>query len=330
MDHLLAIDLGGTKCALGLFELRARKYTPVAREVHPSGRFQNIEEIVSLFLKKTEQQPVYACIGVAGVVEGKVARMTNLTWKLNADDIANSFGFQGVTLINDLTALCSAISHLDGAKHFVLQEGISEKGGTIGVLAPGTGLGEGYLLEDETCFLPKGSEGGHTNFSPVNDEQVALLQWLRQRYEVVSNEMVCAGPALFTIYTFLRSQGMVESSKVRDEIIQVSDKTPTIINNALGQQPCPLCATTVELFLSILGSEAGNLALKVYATRGIYLGGGILPRLVGKFSFTSFMDHFNQKGEMRKLVEKIPVKVIMEKDAVLHGVVRYGRRIFGK
>ncbi len=328
MDLLLAIDLGGTKCAVGLYELQGDDFTPLSREVYPSGAYGNVDEIITLFLGKTDLQPEYACLGVAGVVGERNARMTNLSWTMDAVSLAEAFSLKGVKLINDLTALCAAVPKVDSEELFVLQEGVPEAKGAIAVLAPGTGLGEGYLLEDEALFFPQGSEGGHVNFSPVDDEQIALLQWLRKRHEVVSSEMVCSGPALSILYEFLKIRGVEEMESVKTELSQVADKTPVIVRSALSQSPCPLCVKTVELFLSLLGTEAGNLALKLYATKGLYLGGGILPRIVGKFPFTTFLDGFCRKGAMGKLVERIPVKVIMERDAVLHGAVRYGRKTF--
>ncbi len=327
-EQLLAIDLGGTKCALGVFDLHGEDSTPFFQDEYRCANYKNLDEILSLFLAKTDTLPAYTCVGVAGIVDGDNARMTNLDWQLNTNKLAGNFSLHRVKLINDLTALCAGIAGLHSPDLFVLQEGVKKNDGVIAVIAPGTGLGEGYLLENETIFFPQGSEGGHTNFSPVNEEQMALLQWMQRRHKVVSSEMVCAGPALTTLYNYLRYRGEKESEQVKKELLMVEDKTPVIVKNGLADPPCPLCVKTLELFLSILGSESGNLALKLYATKGVYIGGGILPRLVGRISFSSFRRHFNEKGEMRGLVEKIPVKVVMKKDAVLQGVASFGRRFF--
>ncbi len=328
MSILLAIDLGGTKCAIGLFELNSNDFEPLAQAVYSSGSFTNIDEIIRVFLGKTDRKPDFACLGVAGVVRGGKARMTNLPWKMDETALAEKFSLKSVRLINDLTAFCSAIPVVGSEALLVLQEGVPERGEMIGVIAPGTGLGEGYLLENDVLFCPRGSEGGHANFSPVTEEQIELLRWLQKNNRVVSTEMVCAGPAISTLYDFLKAQGGKESDRMKRELEQVADRTPVIVQNALTNPPCHLCVKTMELFLSLLGTEAGNLALKLYSTQGLFIGGGIIPRLVGKFPFTSFLHAFRQMGEMRELIERIPVKVVLKRETVLHGAVRYGRKIF--
>ncbi len=328
MGTLLAVDLGGTKCAAGLFELNGDTYEPLLREVYSSADYSSIDDIIGLFLKKITHQPDFACLGVAGIVQDGGASMTNLSWKMNEISLAKEFSFKGVRLINDLTALCAAIPIVSSDDLYAIQEGVAASHGTIGVVAPGTGLGEGYLFEDDTVFYPQGSEGGHANFSPVNETQIELLRWLQKKHKVVSVEMVCAGPAIANLYEFLKLQGEKETDSIKEALLGVNDKTPVIVTNALGGSPCPLCVKTVEMFLALLGSEAGNLALKLYTTRGLYIGGGILPRLVGKFPFSSFLHAFQQMGAMEDLVKRIPVKLIVKKDIVLHGAARYGRKVF--
>jgi glucokinase len=331
MKTLLAVDVGGTKAELALFDLYGRDFMPVRRTIVPCAGHRGIEEIISAFLHDTKTGPDFACLGVAGVVQDRKARITNLPWLMDEETLAREFTLAGVKLINDMTALCASIATLASSDSDLqsLQEGKIEKEGAKAVIAPGTGLGEGYLIESDTTFLPRGSEGGHTDFAPVNDEQLELLQWLRRKTQPVSCEMLCSGLGIPTLYDFYLERGRVpETEAIRERLKEVTDRTPVILGGAIAATPCPLCLKTMELFLSILGSEAGNLALKLYATGGLYIGGGILPRLVGKIPFTGFIEAFRRKAKMGDLMARIPVRLILKRDAVLCGAAGFGRKYF--
>jgi glucokinase len=326
---LLVVDVGGTKTELALFDLYRQTLEPVKRAITQCAAHSSIAEIISAFLHDNGIQPDFACLGVAGVVENGMARITNLPWQITEDVLAGEFSLAGVKLINDMTALCAAIPILNATDLLTLQEGKIEKDGTKAVIAPGTGLGEGYLVETETAFLPRGSEGGHSNFAPVDDEQIHLLQWLGRKVQPVSYEMLCSGLGIPTLYDFFRECGRIpETDAIREQLREATDRTPVILNGAISATPCPLCRKSLELFLSILGSESGNLALKLYATGGLYIGGGILPRLVGKISFIAFMEAFCRKAKMENLLARIPVRLILKRDAVLFGTAEYGRHFF--
>jgi glucokinase len=331
MKTLLAVDVGGTKTELALFDLHGPSYTPpMQRAVVPCAGHAGIEDIIAAFLRDAGTRPEFACLGVAGVIKEGVAKITNRPWLISEEELAREFSLAGVKLINDMTALCAVISTLDATDLLQLQEGKMQQDGTKAVIAPGTGLGEGYLIETESAFLPRGSEGGHTDFAPVTDEQLELLQWLRLRMQPVSYEMLCSGLGIPTLYDFLREQGSItETASIKAQLSVAADRTPVILNGAIeGATPCPLCWKTIELFLSILGSEAGNLALKLYATGGLYIGGGIPPRLTGKTSFAPFMQAFRHKAKMEDLLAEIPVNLILKRDAVLCGAAHFGRRFF--
>jgi glucokinase len=330
MKTLLAVDVGGTKAELALFDLQEQACMPMQRAIIPCAGHAGIEEIISAFLRGTGVRPDFACLGVAGVVDNKTARITNRPWLISEEELAGKFSLAGVKIINDMTALCAAIPALEAADLLRLQEGRMQKDGTKAVIAPGTGLGEGYLIETESVFLPRGSEGGHTDFAPVTDEQIKLLQWLRRTTQPVSCEMLCSGLGIPTLYDFLREQGSIaETASIGAALKDAADRTPIILDGAIGEAtPCPLCRKTMELFLSILGSEAGNLALKLYATGGLYIGGGIPPRLTGRISFTPFMQAFRNKAKMEDLLAEIPVNLILKRDAVLRGAADFGRRFF--
>ncbi|MBW1634960.1 MAG: glucokinase [Deltaproteobacteria bacterium] len=188
---------------------------------------------------------------------------------------------------------------------------------------------QGFLLENDDRFFFFFSEGGHVDFGPVDEEQVALLSWMQQRKNPVSYELLIAGPAIGDLYDFSKEfHNMQESPGISELIRGEKDRTPVIVGGAVAIEPCPLCRKTIDLFLSILGSEAGNLALKLYALGGIYIGGGIVPRLAGRVSFSGFISSFLNKGPMSDLMSKIPVQLIMRRDAPLLGAARIGQRLW--
>lgn len=193
-----------------------------------------------------------------------------------------------------------------------------------GVIAPGTGLGEGFVVDVGGKTFVTGCEGGHTGFAPVDDEQVALLSWIENFLKPISYETLIAGPGIARLYDFCRVYHEIdESQEVIDDMAGKADRTPAIIRGVTRENQCPLCKKVIELFLRILGSEAGNLALKLYAKGGIYLGGGILPRLVGHVSFDGFKESFFNKGPMSELMADIPVMLLLNKDAALIGAAGY-------
>jgi len=329
MKTLLAIDVGGTKAELALFDLHGQGLEPGQHSVVPCAGYSGIEEIVKEFLAGIGARPDFACIDVAGVVAEGKAKITNLPWTLDEQVLAKKFAFAGVKLINDMTALASVLSSLESADLQTLQQGKEQQDEIKAVIAPGTGLGEGYLMETRSVFLPKGSEGGHADFAPVNDEQIQLVKWLGKESRPVSYETLCSGLGVPTLYAFLKDQGeILETDAIRKQLTTVRDRTPVIIGGAVSEDPCPLCQRTMELFLSILGSEAGNLVLKLYALGGLYIGGGLMPRLAGKISFAPFIQAFGRKEKMEHLMARIPVRLVQKRDAVLCGAAVFGRRYF--
>lgn len=330
MNSLLAVDVGGTKADLGIFDLTGRILEPSQHRVMPCAGYSGIEEIIRGFLDDTGLRPDFICLGVAGIIDDGKARITNLPWHMDERGLAEEFSLKGAKLINDMTALGAVLSSLASDDLQTLQQGEVEKEGTRAVIAPGTGLGEGYLIETEAVFLPCGSEGGHADFAPVNDEQQQLLAWMSKRSRPVSYEMLCSGLGIPALYDFCKEHGAIaETAVIAKRLQETIDKTPVIVDGAIADEPCPLCRRTMELFLSILGSEAGNLALKLYARGGLYIGGGLMPRLAGKLSFAPFIEAFRRKQKMEELMAKIPVHLILKRDAVLSGAAVYGRRYFG-
>ncbi len=332
MATIFAADIGGTKSEMAIYPLTGGESGALVQKRYVNAEFSGIMPILEDFLANVEQLPRLACLAVAGVVKGDKAQMTNLPWKVDSRRLEERFGFPRVVLINDLTAVGSSLAMLEPGDLLEIQAAPGEAGGVRGLIAPGTGLGEGLLVECGGEEFVRGSEGGHTDFAPVDEEQIALLTWMRKKRQPVSYEMLIAGPGLANLYDFCREYHQLEPSAwIVKAMGRAEDRVPVIVAGVVGatgssgEQPCPLCRRVIDLFLSILGSEAGNLALKLYAKGGIYLGGGILPRLVGHVPFDGFLQSFHAKGQMAGFMRDVPVNVILRRDAALIGAVRYGR-----
>jgi glucokinase len=328
MTTLFVADIGGTKSELAVFPLNGSVgNSSLLQKRYTNAEFPGITDIVEDFLAGCEHKPSFACLAVAGVVAGSTVTLTNLPWVIDSHLLAKRFGFQQVVLMNDLTALCSSLAILQPADLLLIQAGSGPSGEVRGVVAPGTGLGEGLSVAFGGQLFACGSEGGHTDFAPVDEEQVALYCWMRKKIRPVSYESLIAGPGLARLYDFCREYHHIpESSWIVAAKSRAKDPIPIIVSGALGTaggSACPLCRRVVDLFLSILGSEAGNLALKLYARGGIYLGGGILPRLTDKFTFDGFLKSFHAKGLMSGLMQDIPVHLIRRKDAPLIGAAAH-------
>lgn len=322
-DTYLVIDVGGTKTLLAIYSTADEGLNPLLQARYKSADHGEIGEIITDFLDHTPHQPDRVVIDVAGVVSDSRARVTNLPWEITKTQL-RGLGFTDVILLNDMTALTASLPLLVSNDLFCLQEG-DVSGAVSAVLAPGTGLGEGYLYQVGDVCYPSGSEGGHCDFAPIGPEQMQLAAWLGDRSnKVISYESVSAGPAIGMLYDFYLAQGQDYSEAVRQDLRDARDRTPVIVNHALVDS-CPACRKSVDLFLSILGRESVNLILKVYATRGLFLGGSILPRLAGRYPLAPFHEAFRQPGAMDDLLSRIPVNVIVKPDAVLLGAASFGR-----
>jgi glucokinase len=329
---LLTGDIGGTKTSLAIYAWEAGPRTPVAEATYPSARYSGLEALVRDFLAGIDSPIDGACFGVAGpVVEGR-ATITNLPWVLNESDLQAALGARSVRLLNDLTAIACAVPFLSEDELRVLNAGEPEAGGALAVIAPGTGLGEAFLTWDGTRYHPHASEGGHASFAPVSPEQVELLRYLFTHFAHVSSERVCSGSGIPNIYAFLRDSGQgTEPAWLEMQIAAAEDPTPLIVQAALDESgPNELCLATLETFVTILGAEAGNLALKVLATGGVYLGGGIPPRLLHLLEQPAFLDAFRGKGRMAGLLDRVPVFAILNPKAALLGAACYGLGLIGE
>jgi glucokinase len=316
---LIAGDIGGTKTLLGLYHPEKGPRQPIAQAEFRSGEFPNLELLVHKFLGQVKQGATYGCFAVAGpVIEGQ-ARLTNLPWGLSETSLANNLGFKKVALLNDLKAVAYAVPHLQAQDIHTINPGRKKFQGAMAVIAPGTGLGEAFLVWNGADYIACSSEGGHADFSPVNDTQAELWRYLQKKFGHVSYERVCSGSGLPNIYAFLRDRGYApEPVGFAAELAAAPDQTPLIVQAGL-HEPAenPLSAATLHIFIDILGAEAGNLALKVLATGGVFLGGGIPKRILPRLEDGRFMEAFRYKGRFTDLVSEIPVHVITSQAALL-------------
>ncbi len=267
-----------------------------------------------------------ASFGVAGPVVNGRAAITNLPWVIDETRLKEELHLSSVLLINDLVAVASAVPHLQPDDLRTLNVGQSAAGGAIAVIAPGTGLGEAFLTWNGTRYCAHPSEGGHADFAPTTQIQLDLLAYLERQQKHVSYERVCSGLGLPHIYAYLKESGYAEEPAwLAARLAEASDPTPVIVEAALHRKPpCELASATLETFVSILGAEAGNLALKVLATGGVYLGGGIPPRILPALEDRRFMEAFRRKGRLSDLLARIPVHVIVRSGAALFGAACAG------
>lgn len=323
---LLAGDIGGTKTNLAVFAPESGLAVPLAEATFPSGQYASLEALVQDFLKQVVPITITrACFGVAGPVTARCATITNLPWMMDEHSLAQSLGFASVRLLNDLEATAYAVPNLQPGDLVTLNLGTPVAGGTRAVIAPGTGLGEAFLTWDGARYHAYASEGGHADFAPTSPFELDMLRYLLDQFGHVSYERVCSGRGLPNIYAYLRDSGFAaESPEVAAQIAAASDPTPVIVGAALHAQPCVLCAATLDAFVGILGAQAGNLALTLLATGGVYLGGGIPPRILPMLEQPHFLAAFQRKGRFDKLLARVPVYVIRNPKVALIGAACYG------
>ena len=323
---LLAGDVGGTKTDLALFDAAHGPRKPLEEATLPSSQYPGLAELIQEFLSQVRRRPSSAYIGVAGPVVRGHASVTNLSWEIDEAHLSEALPFERVHLINDLEAIGSAIPLLEDNDLYALNDGEPHHGGAIAIVAPGTGLGEAFLIWNGSQYEAQPSEGGHADFAPANALQIDLLRHLQGIYGHVSWERVCSGTGIPNIYDYLKASGVAsEPPWLAEELAQAADATPVIVNRALqSEEPCALCVRTVETFVSILGAEAGNMALTTLATGGVYLGGGIPRRILPALSNGRFLDAFRDKGRFEEFMTRLPVHVILNRKAALLGAARYG------
>jgi glucokinase len=319
---ILAGDIGGTNTRLALFEGTPDRLTPREIEVFPSPQFSGLPEIVRKYLAKRNQTVEAAAFGLPGaVVDGRV-QTTNLPWIVDSRHLAQELRLERVDLINDLFANAHGIVLLQESDFVVLNQGAASPTGNRALVSAGTGLGEaGLLAEADGGFRPFPSEGGHADFAPTNELQIDLLRYLLGRFEHVSYERVLSGPGLHNIFDFLRETKRAEEPGWLAEEIKNGDPSAAIAKSAIAGS-AEIAVQALDIFISIYGAEAGNLTLKVVATSGAFLGGGIAPKIAAKLKGPTFMKAFTAKGRFQSLLSNVPVRVITNDKTALFGAGR--------
>jgi glucokinase len=319
---ILAGDIGGTNTRLAYFEGTPDQLRTVQVEIFPSAHFSGPVEIVRKFLENRKQPVEAACFGLPGAVVNGRVETTNLPWVVDASHMAAELGLEQVQLINDLYANAHGIALLAESDFVVLSPGVPNATGNRALISAGTGLGEAGLFADaKGAYHPFPSEGGHTDFAPRNDLEMELLRYLLGRFEHVSYERVLSGPGLHNLYQFLRDTGRGEEPTWLAEQIAQGDP-PAVISKSALEGTSEICVQALDIFVSLYGAEAGNLALKMLATGGAYVGGGIAPKIIRKLSSTVFMKSFTSKGRVGGVLKEIPVRVITNDKTALLGAGR--------
>ena len=326
---ILGGDVGGTKCNLALFEERSGAPVEGSGRRFPSGDYSQFEDVVAKFLRSVVHPAgaklTAAGFGVAGPVVDGVCVATNLPWRVDARSLAALLGLPGVALINDLEANAYGIAMLGPADFEVLNPGAPVAQGMQAVIAAGTGLGEAGLFWDGKTHRPFSSEGGHSDLAPRNELEDMLVVYLRKRFDGhVSGERVLSGPGLRNVFEFLRDTGRGVVEPWLEEAMGKEDPSAAISHAGL-EGTSPICVQALDTFVSLLGSEAGNLTLRFLASGGLFVGGGIAPKILPKLRGPVFMEAFLSKGRLRPLLEQVPVRVILNDRTALFGAARRAR-----
>ena len=313
---ILAGDIGGTKALLGLFEPAARRPRPIIIRSYPTTAFRSFTEILDAFVRDVAQPFGIdaAAVGVAGPVIDQHARLTNVVWNISAREVSQRFGAPPVRLLNDLEAIAHSADLLAEDEVAVLQEGVMDTDGNAVVIAAGTGLGEAYLHRVNGRLRPAASEGGHADFAPRTDREIELLRMLREEHGRGEVEHILSGPGLLNLHRF------THGDQLCDHMRGVSPADgPAAISQAAIDATCNACVEALSIFVGVYGAEAGNLGLRGVATAGVYVGGGMAPKILPALQDGRFMTAFRAKGVMADLVGQMPVKVILNTESGLIG-----------
>lgn len=319
---ILAGDIGGTKVNLASFNVEDLRLAPENLSTYSSHDYASLQEMALRFVADHRVRLEYACFGLAGPVKKGRAQVTNLPWVVDAQELTRALNLKQVWLLNDLEANAHGIAGLTPEDFVVLNPGDKDAVGNAAIIAAGTGLGEAGLFWDGNRHLPIASEGGHAEFAPRTDLDMELLRCLRGRFGQVSWEHVLSGPGLHHIYQFLRDTGRGREAAWLTEEFRKADP-PVAITRAALDGKCDLCVQTLDLFVTYYGMEAANLGLKMLATTGVYVGGGIAPKIIRKLQDGEFMKAFIGEGRMKNLLSAMPVRIIMNDKTALIGAARY-------
>ena len=325
---ILAGDIGGTKTNMAFFEIQNGKLVATVEEQYVSRDYASFDDLAKRFLREHPRQADYACLGVAGPCRHGRCKAMNLPWVVDAKKLRIELNVPSVIVINDLEATAYSIAVLPPEDFAVIQPGASDADGNAAVIAAGTGLGEAGLLWDGHRHRPFACEGGHSDFAPRNPLEAGLFEFLRNESGHVDWECVLSGPGLRNLYRYLRNLPDAKPSQTVADEMRTNDPSAVISRAALADQ-CPVCVAALNLFVSLYGAEASNLALKMMATGGMYIGGGIAPKILKAMTGGIFTDAFVDNGRLRSVLEQIPIHVILTDKAALLGAAQCARRESG-
>ncbi|MFI5213856.1 MAG: glucokinase, partial [Gemmatimonadales bacterium] len=310
--------IGGTHARLALMDVGPRTLAILRRQDYPSHDYPGLAPIVRQFLEADGRRPERACLGIAGPVIDQRARTPNLPWTIDATDLAQDSGIGDIRLINDFAAVGHSVERLGPGDVITLQQGLARKHGAIALIGAGTGLGEGFLVWDGAQYRVHGSEGGHVAFAAANEIEWGLERYLRKDHDNVSYERVLSGAGIATIYRYFVAAGIApEQPAVRAEMKR-EDPAAVVTRRALDNSDA-LCGQALDLFITVYGRHAGHLALTVLAGGGVYVAGGIAPRIVPRLAAGGFIAAFRAQGRLSDFVQAVPVHVIVNPDAGLVG-----------
>ena len=317
---LLAGDIGGTKTLLGIFDPAKVRPRPIVVRSFGTLDYDDLTTMIAAFLKDDDMARVTidtACFGVAGPVIGESATMTNIPWRIDARRVRSAFGFRRVTLLNDLEAMAYSIPVLEDDEVHVLQRGDAVPGGNIALIAAGTGLGQALLHSVDGRYIASPTEAGHADFAARTERELALVRDLTPRFGRVDVERVISGRGLLVLHTFTHTEPCEAGVDVEDP------DAPAIMTRAALERRCSGCVEALDLFVDAYGAESGNLALRSVATGGVFVGGGIAPKILPALTAGPFMRAFNAKDPLERMVGRMPVKVILNAEAGLLGAAVY-------
>jgi glucokinase len=318
---ILAGDIGGTKAELALFAPGSAPRSPVTEDRLPTQGSSSLEAILRQFLERAGTRPNRCVLGIAGPVHENACITTNLPWHVDGAQLSSAIGAP-VTLLNDLEATAYGLPTLAPDDLHVLQPGVAADGNRA-LIAAGTGLGEAMLMWDGTRWHPMASEGGHTDFGPRDALEDELLLWLRGKYGRVSYERILSGPGLADLYRFFRHTRRGDEPEAVAMRFDRAEQPAAIVTETALDGSCERARLTLDRFVSIYGAEAGNLALKAMALGGVFVGGGIAPRMMPALTRGGFVRAFFEKGRLSPVLTRIPVSVVLDARTALWGAAAY-------
>jgi len=321
---ILSGDIGGTKTHLAVFTMKGDDLVPVFERTYRSRDFAGLPAVLSAMLEERPMEVAAATFGIAGPIVGYKSKLTNLGWDVDGQEVADCLKLKHVGLLNDLEAMAYGTLRLHDDERVVLQKGKRQERRTIAVIAAGTGLGEAGLLWDGRRYIAIPTEGGHTDFGPRNELEIELLRFLLGRHKRVSYERIVCGPGLKSTYEFFRLRSGVPEPEWLTAELTTGDPAAAISRAGLSGRDAA-CREALELFVSLYGAETGNLALKMLATGGVFVGGGIAPKVLPVIQQGSFLHSFVFKGRYQPLLEQMPVEVVLNEKAALIGAAHYAQ-----